>query len=61
MVDMSMLSATRLFQGLPPDAVAAVAAGAAVRRLRRHDVMFEEGDPASELFLVQEGRIAIAN
>jgi len=61
MVDMSMLSTTRLFQGLPPDAVAAVAAGSSVRRLRRHDVVFEEGDLASELFLVQEGLIAIAN
>src|SRR5438445_1471895 len=61
MVDMSMLSATRLFQGLPPEAVAAVAAGSSVRRLRRHDVVFEEGDLASELFRVQEGRIAIAN
>jgi CRP/FNR family transcriptional regulator, cyclic AMP receptor protein len=61
MVDMSLLSSTRLFHGLPPDAVAAVAAGSTIRRMRRHDVVFEEGDLASELFLVQEGRIAIAN
>ena len=58
---MSLLSATRLFQGLPPDAVAGVAAGSTIRRMRRNHVIFEEGDPASELFLVQEGRIAIAN
>jgi CRP-like cAMP-binding protein len=61
MVDMSLLSASRLFDGIPPDAVAAVASGSTIRHLRRHDIVFDEGDPASELFLVQEGRIAIAN
>ena len=61
MVDVSLLSATRLFEGMPTDAVAAVAATSATRRLRRHDVVFEEGDAANELFVVQDGRIAIAN
>jgi CRP/FNR family transcriptional regulator, cyclic AMP receptor protein len=61
MVDVSLLSATRLFEGMPMDAVAAVAATSATRRLRRHDVVFEEGDAANELFVVQDGRIAIAN
>jgi CRP-like cAMP-binding protein len=61
MVDMSLLSATRLFEGIPLDAVAAVAEGSTIRHLRRHDVVFDEGEPADELFLVQEGRIAIAN
>jgi len=61
MVDVSLLSSTRLFEGMPTEAVAAVAATSATRRLRRHDVVFEEGDAANELFVVQEGRIAIAN
>jgi CRP/FNR family cyclic AMP-dependent transcriptional regulator len=61
MVDMSLLSATRLFDGIPPAAVASVAGGSTIRHLRRHDILFEEGDSASELFLVQAGRIAIAN
>jgi CRP/FNR family transcriptional regulator, cyclic AMP receptor protein len=61
MVDVSLLSSTRLFEGMPTDAVAAVAATSATRRLRRHDVVFEEGDAANELFVVQDGRIAIAN
>jgi len=61
MVDVSLLSSTRLFEGMPTDAVAAVAATSATRRLRRHDVVFAEGDAANELFVVQEGRIAIAN
>ena len=30
------------------------------RRLRRNDVVYRRGDPASELFVVQSGRIAIA-
>jgi CRP/FNR family cyclic AMP-dependent transcriptional regulator len=61
MVDMSLLSAARLFDGIPPAAVAAVAAGSTIRQLRRHDVVFDEGDDAHELFLVQDGRIAISN
>jgi CRP-like cAMP-binding protein len=61
MVDLSLLSAARLFDGIPRDAVAAVAAGSTTRHLRRHDVVFDEGDVANELFLVQEGRIAISN
>ena len=31
------------------------------RALRRGDVLFEEGDPGDELFVVESGRIAIAN
>jgi CRP-like cAMP-binding protein len=61
MVDVSLLSATRLFEGMPTEAVAAVAATSSPRHLRRHDVVFAEGDQAHELFIVQEGRIAIAN
>jgi CRP-like cAMP-binding protein len=61
MVDMSLLSAASLFDGIPPDAVAAIAGASTIRQLRRHDVVFDEGDAAHELFLVQEGRIAISN
>ena len=32
-----------------------------IRRLRRGDLLFEEGDDCSELFVVVVGRIAIAN
>jgi CRP/FNR family cyclic AMP-dependent transcriptional regulator len=61
MVDASLLARTRLFERMPPDAVAAVAAKAELRGLRRHDVVFREGDEAHELFIVQHGRIAMAN
>jgi CRP-like cAMP-binding protein len=60
-VDSTLLAATRLFQGLPSDAVARVAASSTTRRLRRRDVVFREGDAAEEMFVVQRGRIAIAN
>jgi CRP-like cAMP-binding protein len=61
MVDVSLLTATRLFEGMPPEAVATIAAEAQTRRLRRHDVVFDEGDEAHELFVVEQGRIAMAN
>jgi CRP/FNR family cyclic AMP-dependent transcriptional regulator len=60
MVDAALLSKTRLFEGLPEDAVAVVAASSATRRLRRHDVVFRQDDDADELFVVLDGRIAIA-
>jgi CRP-like cAMP-binding protein len=61
MVDVSLLSATRLFESMPTEAVAAVAGKAETRRLRRRDIVFEEGDEAHELFVVEQGRIAMAN
>lgn len=61
MLDAELLSEVDLFRTLPDDVVAQVAAQAETRVLRRGDVLFREGDPGNELFLVTEGRIAIAN
>ena len=42
--------------------LAAVAGGVTTtRRLQRNDVVYRPGQPASELFVVQSGRVAIAN
>jgi CRP-like cAMP-binding protein len=49
-----------LLGSLPFDALSP-AAGGAVRRLRRREVVYRRGDAAHELFVVQAGTIAIAN
>ncbi|MHB8669715.1 MAG: Crp/Fnr family transcriptional regulator [Acidimicrobiales bacterium] len=56
-----LLARTALFGALPPESVSALAAVTAERRLGRNDVLFAEGAPARELFVVRTGRIAIAN
>jgi CRP-like cAMP-binding protein len=61
MVDTSLLAQTAFFAGLEPAAVEAVAQASELRELRRNDVLFHQGDAASELFVVQRGRLAIAN
>lgn len=61
MLDAALLAEVELFGTLPADAVERVAAAAQARTLRRGDVLFREGDPGDELFVVESGRIAIAN
>lgn len=61
MIDVKLLADVELFRDLSPEAFERVAEEAEARSLRRGDVLFAEGDPASELFVVEAGRIAIAN
>lgn len=61
MVDTSLLAQVDFFRVFSEDAFAAVASKVEVRTLNRGDVLFEEGDEAAELFVVEHGRIAIAN
>ena len=61
MVDTNLLADVELFRALSPEAFGVVAAGATTRTLRRGDVLFSEGEVSSELFVVEKGRIAIAN
>jgi CRP-like cAMP-binding protein len=61
MLDAAVLAEVDLFGSLPPDAVERIAAAAQARTLRRGDVLFREGDDGNELFIVDSGRIAIAN
>jgi CRP-like cAMP-binding protein len=60
MNDVSLLASTELFSDLPPDVVEQLRAAAAIRRYRRGDLVFCQGDRASELFVVQTGQVAIA-
>lgn len=57
----SLLKATLLFADLDDAALERVAADAVERKLRRGDVLFAEGEESSTLYVVTEGRIAIAN
>lgn len=61
MLDSAVLAEVDLFGSLPPEAVEGIARAAQQRTLRRGDVLFREGDPGTELFVVEQGRIAIAN
>lgn len=55
-----LLDTTELFAALPDDALAQLSEQAVVRELARNEFLFHQGDPSSSLFIVQEGRIAIA-
>lgn len=61
MVDESVLGPIALFADLDPPELARLAAAASARRLFRNDILFSEGDPADELFVILAGRVAIAN
>ena len=55
-----LLAGSGLFQGFDEVALGDVVAAAEVRSLKRNDLVFAEEDEATELFVVQSGRIAIA-
>ena len=61
MLDPELLADVDLFRALSSDTIERVRMAAAPRNLRRGDVLFDEGDDADELFVVESGRIAIAN
>ncbi len=54
------LARTDFFADASPEQLQTVAAAGTKRQLVRGDVLFNEGDPPDSLFLVLEGRIAIA-
>jgi CRP-like cAMP-binding protein len=55
-----LLDTTELFAALPPDVLDELSAKTRVRSLRRNELLFVQGDPSSELFVVLDGRIAVA-
>ncbi|MCC5951791.1 MAG: Crp/Fnr family transcriptional regulator [Acidimicrobiia bacterium] len=61
MPDRELLSRTELFSELDEAALDHVANVATRRQCQRGDVLFSEGDEPTNLFVVLEGRIAIAN
>ena len=61
MLDPAVLTAADLFRSLSDEALQRVVGQSSSTRLKRGDVLFDEGDPAGELFVVDTGLIAIAN
>ncbi|MGH9027550.1 MAG: Crp/Fnr family transcriptional regulator [Acidimicrobiia bacterium] len=55
-----VLDTTALFGALPAIVRSELSAHAEERQFARNDVIFRQGDPAQELFVVSEGRVAIA-
>ncbi len=61
MVDASLIASADLFAELDASAVAPIAAASELRKLRRGDVLFNEGDEPEDLYIVVSGRVAISN
>lgn len=55
-----LLDATELFAALPPDVMEQLRTKTTVRPLPKGELLFSQGDPSHELFVISEGRIAIA-
>jgi hypothetical protein len=55
-LDVQNLADVDLFRTLPDDALVRLVGSATERTLRRGDVVFDEGDDAAELFVVERGR-----
>jgi len=60
MDQVELLMGTELFGALDAEAVATVASAARQLALGRNELVFAEDDPAAELYVVENGRIAIA-
>jgi CRP/FNR family transcriptional regulator, cyclic AMP receptor protein len=60
MAERRLLDSTDLFAALPPAVLAALRDETIVRELPRNEVLFEQGDASSSLYVVASGRIAIA-
>ena len=55
-----VLDKTDLFGALPPELLGQLRDRTTMERLRRGDVIFEKGDPATSLYIVFSGRVAIS-
>jgi CRP/FNR family transcriptional regulator, cyclic AMP receptor protein len=55
-----LLDSTELFAGLPQEVLDVLRGHSTLRSLERNDVLFQQGDPSDALYVVQDGRIAIA-
>jgi CRP/FNR family transcriptional regulator, cyclic AMP receptor protein len=60
MVDSALLTETDFFRDLTEDDLRFLLPTCTIRTLRRGDLLFEEGDDCSELFVVSSGLIAIS-
>ena len=61
MIDVTFLSSMDLFSGVQQDLLEPIVEQSSVQSLQRGDMLFSEGDQANDLYIVLEGRVAIAN
>ncbi len=61
MPDRQLLAEVELFADLSPEQIDQISSQASNRVLQRGDVLFSEGDEPDQLYVVVDGRIAIAN
>jgi CRP-like cAMP-binding protein len=59
MPERRLLETNQLLGALPPDSLEALRRHATTRTVARNEVLFRQGDPATELFGIINGRIAI--
>src|SRR6478609_11959896 len=55
-----VLDSTELFASLPEEMVEQLRSQARVRNLAKGDLLFAQGDESSDMYVVQDGRIAIS-
>ncbi len=61
MIDVNFLSSMDLFSGVQQELLEPIVEQSSVQSLQRGDMLFSEGDEANDLYIVLEGRVAIAN
>ena len=61
MIDVTFLSSMDLFSGVQQDLLEPIVEQSSLQSLQRGDMLFSEGDEANDLYIVLEGRVAIAN
>ena len=59
-LDTTDLDSTDLFAPLPPEVLDALREHATIRTLSRNEVLFHEGDVSDALYVIREGRMAMA-
>jgi len=59
MVDRETLAQADLLGAFGPEALDRLLAASGDRTMRRNDVLFQQGDPANEVYVVRSGRIAV--
>jgi CRP/FNR family transcriptional regulator, cyclic AMP receptor protein len=57
---LKFLRGVRLFAGFPEPDLVALAESLRERRLRKNQVLFREGDPGDELFIVHHGSVLVS-
>ncbi|MBN40212.1 MAG: Crp/Fnr family transcriptional regulator [Acidimicrobiaceae bacterium] len=60
-MDVNFLSSMDLFSGVQKELLEPIVEQSSVQSLQRGDMLFSEGDAANDLYIVLEGRVAIAN